>query len=109
MKPLVPYYEKLGFVTKGPSEAQFGGGGWFDMVSSPPPPFAASYANNDRYSTSSQSRREPCTDEFSGHRRQAPHYMDEFSRHRVKAGKAPHCMHLLEKLHHSAHSAIPLS
>jgi GNAT superfamily N-acetyltransferase len=33
MKPLVPYYEKLGFVSKGPSMAQFGGGGWVDMVS----------------------------------------------------------------------------
>ncbi|KFY92294.1 hypothetical protein V500_04224 [Pseudogymnoascus sp. VKM F-4518 (FW-2643)] len=30
--PLVSYYEKLGFVNKGPSEAQFGGGGWFDMI-----------------------------------------------------------------------------
>ncbi|OBT57345.1 hypothetical protein VE04_02522 [Pseudogymnoascus sp. 24MN13] len=30
--PLVPYYEKLGFVSKGPSEAQFGGGGWIDMI-----------------------------------------------------------------------------
>ncbi|OBT75396.1 hypothetical protein VF21_05680 [Pseudogymnoascus sp. 05NY08] len=30
--PLVPYYEKLGFISKGPSEAQFGGGGWFDMI-----------------------------------------------------------------------------
>lgn len=39
-KPLVPYYEKLGFVSKGPSEAQFGGGGWIDMVSSPPIPIA---------------------------------------------------------------------
>lgn len=38
MKPLVPYYEKLGFVSKGPSEAQFGGGGWFDMVSCSPIP-----------------------------------------------------------------------
>ncbi|KAL5348155.1 hypothetical protein ACLOAV_006635 [Pseudogymnoascus australis] len=31
-EPLVPYYEKLGFVSKGPSEAQFGGGGWVDMI-----------------------------------------------------------------------------
>ncbi|KFY14158.1 hypothetical protein V492_02818 [Pseudogymnoascus sp. VKM F-4246] len=29
---LVSYYEKLGFVSKGPSEAQFGGGGWFDLI-----------------------------------------------------------------------------
>ncbi|CAK7228570.1 hypothetical protein SCUCBS95973_006927 [Sporothrix curviconia] len=28
---LVDYYKKLGFVNNGPSEAQFGGGGWFDM------------------------------------------------------------------------------
>lgn len=30
---LVDYYTKLGFTNNGPSEAQFGGGGWFDMVS----------------------------------------------------------------------------
>ncbi|OAA54821.1 gcn5-related n-acetyltransferase [Niveomyces insectorum RCEF 264] len=29
---LVGYYEKLAFVNLGPSAAQFGGGGWFDMV-----------------------------------------------------------------------------
>ena len=29
---LIPYYEKLGFENKGKSEAQFAGGGWFDMV-----------------------------------------------------------------------------
>jgi len=29
---LVPYYEKLGFTNKGHSKAQFGGGGWNDMV-----------------------------------------------------------------------------
>lgn len=29
---LIPYYEALGFVNKGKSDAQFGGGGWFDMV-----------------------------------------------------------------------------
>lgn len=29
---LIPYYEKLGFENKGPSKAQFGGGGWFDMI-----------------------------------------------------------------------------
>ncbi|CAK7198789.1 hypothetical protein SEUCBS139899_001454 [Sporothrix eucalyptigena] len=28
---LVDYYKKLGFASNGPSEAQFGGGGWFDM------------------------------------------------------------------------------
>ncbi|KAL1899080.1 hypothetical protein Sste5346_003002 [Sporothrix stenoceras] len=28
---LVDYYTKLGFKNNGPSEAQFGGGGWFDM------------------------------------------------------------------------------
>jgi GNAT superfamily N-acetyltransferase len=30
---LIPYYEHFGFVNKGPSKAQFGGGGWTDMVS----------------------------------------------------------------------------
>lgn len=30
---LVDYYTKLGFKNNGPSEAQFSGGGWFDMVS----------------------------------------------------------------------------
>ncbi|KAF2774497.1 acyl-CoA N-acyltransferase [Teratosphaeria nubilosa] len=29
---LIAFYEKFGFVNKGRSEAQFGGGGWFDMV-----------------------------------------------------------------------------
>lgn len=29
---LIPYYEKFGFVNKGKSKAQFGGGGWYDMV-----------------------------------------------------------------------------
>lgn len=29
---LVPYYEKFGFRSLGPSKAQFGGGGWIDMV-----------------------------------------------------------------------------
>jgi GNAT superfamily N-acetyltransferase len=29
---LIPYYESFGFVNKGKSECQFGGGGWFDMV-----------------------------------------------------------------------------
>ena len=29
---LIPYYENLGFENKGKSEAQFGGGGWFDLV-----------------------------------------------------------------------------
>ncbi|CAK7568612.1 MAG: hypothetical protein SEPTF4163_006608 [Sporothrix epigloea] len=29
---LVDYYKKLGFINNGPSEAQFGGGGWFDML-----------------------------------------------------------------------------
>ena len=29
---LIPYYESLGFENKGKSDAQFGGGGWFDMV-----------------------------------------------------------------------------
>jgi hypothetical protein len=27
------WYEKLGFSSKGKSKAQFGGGGWYDMVS----------------------------------------------------------------------------
>lgn len=30
---LVPYYETFGFQSLGKSEAQFGGGGWYDMVS----------------------------------------------------------------------------
>lgn len=30
--PLIGYYERFGFVRKGESQAQFGGGGWFDMV-----------------------------------------------------------------------------
>lgn len=29
---LIPYYEALGFESKGKSQAKFGGGGWFDMV-----------------------------------------------------------------------------
>ena len=29
---LIPYYEKFGFENRGKSDAQFGGGGWFDMV-----------------------------------------------------------------------------
>jgi len=29
---MIPYYEKFGFKNKGKSSAQFGGGGWFDMV-----------------------------------------------------------------------------
>jgi hypothetical protein len=29
----VEWYEKLGFVNKGKSKTQFGGGGWYDMVS----------------------------------------------------------------------------
>lgn len=29
---MIPYYEKFGFKNKGASNAQFGGGGWFDMV-----------------------------------------------------------------------------
>lgn len=31
-KHKVEWYEKLGFVNKGPGKAQFGGGGWIDMV-----------------------------------------------------------------------------
>ncbi len=31
---LVQYYESLGFVNRGESAAQFGGGGWNDMVDS---------------------------------------------------------------------------
>lgn len=30
---LVPFYTSLGFENKGPSDCQFGGGGWFDLVS----------------------------------------------------------------------------
>jgi predicted N-acetyltransferase YhbS len=29
---LTPFYEQFGFVNKGKSAAQFGGGGWYDMV-----------------------------------------------------------------------------
>ncbi|CAK4030845.1 acyl- N-acyltransferase [Lecanosticta acicola] len=29
---LIPYYEKFGFEDKGKSEAQFGGGGWYDLA-----------------------------------------------------------------------------
>lgn len=29
---LVSYYERFGFVSLGKSKAQFGGGGWYDMV-----------------------------------------------------------------------------
>ncbi|KAJ5907672.1 hypothetical protein N7495_000354 [Penicillium taxi] len=29
---LVPFYESLGFKSQGPSECQFGGGGWVDLV-----------------------------------------------------------------------------
>jgi ribosomal protein S18 acetylase RimI-like enzyme len=29
---MIPYYEKFGFKNQGKSSAQFGGGGWFDMV-----------------------------------------------------------------------------
>lgn len=29
---MVGYYERFGFKNKGRSNAQFGGGGWFDMV-----------------------------------------------------------------------------
>ena len=29
---MIPYYQKFGFKNKGKSSAQFGGGGWFDMV-----------------------------------------------------------------------------
>lgn len=31
-QPLIPFYERLGFQSLGPSKATFGGGGWFDMV-----------------------------------------------------------------------------
>jgi hypothetical protein len=29
---LVSYYERFGFKNKGPSDAQYGGGGWYNMV-----------------------------------------------------------------------------
>lgn len=29
---MIPYYETFGFKNRGKSSAQFGGGGWFDMV-----------------------------------------------------------------------------
>jgi len=32
---LVSYYERFGFTNKGPSDAQYGGGGWHNMVSLP--------------------------------------------------------------------------
>jgi len=31
-EPMVPYYEKFGFVNQGKSACEFGGGGWFDMT-----------------------------------------------------------------------------
>ena len=31
-EPLIKYYEALGFENLGESKAQFGGGGWYDMV-----------------------------------------------------------------------------
>lgn len=31
-RPLVSYYEKLGFDNAGPSSCTFGGGGWFNLV-----------------------------------------------------------------------------
>jgi GNAT superfamily N-acetyltransferase len=31
---LVPFYESLGFESRGPSKCQFGGGGWVDLVCS---------------------------------------------------------------------------
>lgn len=30
---MVPWYERLGFINKGPSECTIAGGGWHDMVS----------------------------------------------------------------------------
>jgi len=35
LQHLVAYYERFGFKNIGPSKAQFGGGGWHDMVSPP--------------------------------------------------------------------------
>lgn len=29
---LVPYYQKFGFESLGPSQAQYGGGGWYDLA-----------------------------------------------------------------------------
>lgn len=29
---MLSYYERFGFVNHGPSKAEFGGGGWYDMV-----------------------------------------------------------------------------
>lgn len=33
-EPLMPFYEKYGFQNRGESDAQFGGGGWYNMVRS---------------------------------------------------------------------------
>ena len=41
--PLVEYYEAFGFVNKGESAAQFGGGGWNDMVDFTGPILNTSY------------------------------------------------------------------
>lgn len=30
---LIPFYQGFGFENRGPSECQYGGGGWYDMVS----------------------------------------------------------------------------
>jgi GNAT superfamily N-acetyltransferase len=32
-RPLIPFYERLGFKYQGPSGCKFGGGHWFDLVS----------------------------------------------------------------------------
>lgn len=90
MKPLVPYYEKLGFVSKGPSEAQFGGGGWVDMVSFHPSPSAA--VTLTPTDIRSQVHRGTSHVRLSSaeHRTAAPYYMDEimFSRQAQDEGRA---------------------
>lgn len=112
MKPLVSYYEKLGFVSKGPSEAQFGGGGWFDMVSClPSTPICSQVTlTPDRYSTSNLSRLEPCTDDSDEIQRaqegQRRIIWNEFSSSQTQGGRR--CIVCIcWRKYHSAIPAIP--
>lgn len=41
---LIPFYQGFGFENRGPSECQYGGGGWYDMVSLLPLPLSLSLA-----------------------------------------------------------------
>lgn len=100
MKPLVPYYEKLGFVSKGPSEAQFGGGGWVDMVSfHPSPSSAVTLTPTDIRSQVHRGTSHVRLSSEGTRRQRRIIWMKSCSagRHRMKG--APHCMHLLEKYH----------